>query len=481
MYTYGSCAAFTCEEQYSDMGQASSHHGKSYHSESHPRKLRLQKKLIEAVKQGNVPLLERLLILNVPADITGDVKTGSKSTLMYLSKYLCSNKGRVDTAIKVAELLIVHGADVTHTDSAGCHVMYYFLKTGQRNLLKLFVEKGLDINSVNPVTQCTVLENCVYKSCAVDILELLLELGANVNTKHRNGVYLFQHCVKQGNLEGVKVLVKYGADVNLVDNESHRTALHSLVCDYSSDTSGNAHSLDIAHCLLEAGTNVNNIDTEGQTVLHDCISIGKGLELVHAILCKGRLGCDVNIRNRQGDTVLHLFYQRYGMSGDLDRTLINCGAQVNIKNLSEQHPISTCISIVAYSGSFMVQGAAALKSLIQKLLLHIDAGLDVRSLHSTTSLLLSDMVTKSQNMAIVETLHECGLRFFALQESVQFSWVRPFVERTSHEPLSLKRCSANVLRSSLQPNAVLGLPLLDIPPQIKEYIAMKHLRNDFNF
>ena len=38
------------------------------------------------------------------------------------------------------------------------------------------------------------------------------------------------------------------------------------------------------------------------------------------------------------------------------------------------------------------------------------------------------------------------------------------------QPLALQRLAANVIRTSLQPNAVAGLPNLDIPPILKPYI-----------
>ena len=44
------------------------------------------------------------------------------------------------------------------------------------------------------------------------------------------------------------------------------------------------------------------------------------------------------------------------------------------------------------------------------------------------------------------------------------------LKRLTWQPLALQRLAANVIRTSLQPNAVAGLPNLDIPPILKPYI-----------
>uniref|UniRef100_A0A6S8CCB7 WW domain-containing protein n=2 Tax=Aureoumbra lagunensis TaxID=44058 RepID=A0A6S8CCB7_9STRA len=114
---------------------------------------------------------------------------------------------------------------------------------------------------------------------------------------------------KKGSLEGVEMLLKLGADVNLKD-KNFRLALHAA-CDINAD---NEDELDGAYgscvqLLLEAGSLVNEIDIHGETPLHVAVKSNKYIcvqKLINA-------GASMLIVNIDGNTPLHLAVLSYNL------------------------------------------------------------------------------------------------------------------------------------------------------------------------
>lgn len=88
----------------------------------------------------------------------------------------------------------------------------------------------------------------------------------------------------------MEALLEHGADVNGADDEG-RTALHYAVWRLEKETVSR---------LLESGADVNAVDNIGQTALHWAASYGHS-EIVMTLLSNG---ADVNARDNRGKTAL---------------------------------------------------------------------------------------------------------------------------------------------------------------------------------
>ncbi len=80
----------------------------------------------------------------------------------------------------------------------------------QLAVVKVLAERGADINYRHPITKMTASAHAAYDGNN-DLLEYLLQKGADPNIKIRGGVSLLRMATDQGNTETVKLLTKYGA------------------------------------------------------------------------------------------------------------------------------------------------------------------------------------------------------------------------------------------------------------------------------
>lgn len=207
----------------------------------------------------------------------------------------------------------------------------------------------------------------VQKSC--ERLKWLLAAGADVNHIHAFSkgdtvtalTVAAKSAARYDNVEHVRLLLEAGADPNLKACGG-RTPLH-IAIESSGTKEISTNDIELVELLLEAGADPNAQDAEGDTPLHkaiyqpvllsmlhkaggDVAKLNKdGLPalhcfLIHCSLRKGassafRLlldaGCDINVRDSQGNTLLH--------SAELIRNtrltlpeLIAAGADINAAN-----------------------------------------------------------------------------------------------------------------------------------------------------
>ncbi|OUM66569.1 hypothetical protein PIROE2DRAFT_40699, partial [Piromyces sp. E2] len=92
---------------------------------------------------------------------------------------------------------------------------------GSIEMMKLFIDHGIDINRPNSIGIYPLEMAC--KSNKLEHVRYLLENGANPNVRSQEKTPLIKAC-ERGNMEMIKLLVEHGADVNFTAND-HRSPL----------------------------------------------------------------------------------------------------------------------------------------------------------------------------------------------------------------------------------------------------------------
>ncbi len=132
------------------------------------------------------------------------------------------------------------------------------IKEKQLEQVRQALEEGADANSNSTVTvvegSCTMLGLAAYYG-RVDIMELLIDAGADIEARNMRGETPLFHSIAGGHTEAVKFLLERDADIYATDND-RRTALFEA-------TERNNH--EILNVLLAAGADVNVKDNNGRT------------------------------------------------------------------------------------------------------------------------------------------------------------------------------------------------------------------------
>jgi ankyrin repeat protein len=169
----------------------------------------------------------------------------------------------------------------------------------------------------------------------VNLVQLLLEHGAEVNSQNERGATALHNASRVWNLAAARALVDHGANVNAKDNHG-QTPLHrvSEEEDYLEE-----HRFGVSRLLIERRADVNARDRNHETPLH-LASHFPDLKLVRMLLDRG---ANVNAEDNRCRTPLH-WVLRVGNYSDGDafgvaQLLIERGADVNARDECHETPL----------------------------------------------------------------------------------------------------------------------------------------------
>ncbi|GAB1604155.1 uncharacterized protein LOC115219084 [Argonauta hians] len=121
--------------------------------------------------------------------------------------------------------------------------------------------------------QLTPLLVAASEHC-LKMLRILLDYGADINSKDHLGNTALKMCVKGGSIEIVQFLIERGSDVNSVDHKGITPLMDSVF------------NLKLVELLLQNGANLYATDSRGNTVLHFAACKGN-LEVFKFLVEKG--------------------------------------------------------------------------------------------------------------------------------------------------------------------------------------------------
>lgn len=195
--------------------------------------------------------------------------------------------------------------------------------SGSLKALKLLVEKGADINTVDGKTGNNVLHMLVKSKPKEDKLEqaltyLINEKKMKLETKNEFGktpfIYAFSYSSfappSRQNIPIIKVFAKYGADLNAQDKEG-KTALYYLVSGFNSPTKIDLVKECESAILLanQKGVDVNITDNDKRTPLIAFLLNTKSAEdkqKIPMVTCLMENGAKTNIKSKKKETALKL-------------------------------------------------------------------------------------------------------------------------------------------------------------------------------
>lgn len=155
-----------------------------------------------------------------------------------------------------------------------------------------------------------------------EVINLLLQYGANINKKHRNTTYTpLMATIKKQKGYYASYLVSHGAKVNILNSDGESALM--LAIDYKI----NKYESSVIRKLIDTGANVNYIAKNGNTALS--IACFNGDYDTVKLLLQNGASVSVTKKNKNEIPILNACY-----SGSIDcvNELLKYGADLNIKD-----------------------------------------------------------------------------------------------------------------------------------------------------
>jgi ankyrin repeat protein len=206
----------------------------------------------------------------------------------------------------VVQLLLDHNADLFRLYFNGRTAIHEAVMWRHLDILKTLLDANLKRDDRgSALLQCDIDKrdsrgNTPLQIAAefgyFDIVKLLIERGAQVNTSDNLGKTPLHKAACTRNRNIVEYLINNGADPNIQDNEG-LTVLQKAV---------RMGHLEVVKCLIEKNININAVDRAKRTALHHAAF--KGLkDFVEYLVTKG---IDVMATNEDGKTALKIAEER---------------------------------------------------------------------------------------------------------------------------------------------------------------------------
>ena len=224
---------------------------------------------------------------------------------------------------EVIECLLEHGAEIHARADDGWTPLHYACEgKNKEEAIRALINKGADFVSAIGISPLHIL---AYDG-SDDLVNLLLDHGADVKARDNNGVTALHQAAWAGHVSTIELLVSRGADVDARDDNDftplaqavilgHVTAVASLMTigantlPVNNDRAWTLLHLasmkgheDVINFLLASGGDVNAVDNKERTALHWAAFSGHE-KVIEFLLANGS---DVNAVTQIGKTALHV-------------------------------------------------------------------------------------------------------------------------------------------------------------------------------
>jgi ankyrin repeat protein len=229
--------------------------------------------LMKAVFNGDADMVQLLLARGANVNATDDEE--GQTALMDPV-----DNGDAD----MVQLLLARGANVNAINNSGSTALMKAASNGDADMVQLLLARGADVNATDNDGQTALMKACVSSQVSrnprkkskgkkkrkrssqvypegpdrVDIVQLLLARGADVNATDNYGQTALMVASMNGEADIAQLLIARGANVDATDEYDGETAF--MMAAYNGEA-------DMVQLLLDRGADVNATDNEGQTAL----------------------------------------------------------------------------------------------------------------------------------------------------------------------------------------------------------------------
>ncbi|VDD89908.1 unnamed protein product [Enterobius vermicularis] len=231
-------------------------------------------------------------------------------------------------------------------------LLHHACRYGHSEIVELLVQNGANVNSednnfltplhyaarYNADNSSLKVENFVGLSDAIDrhryhpILFELIKNNGKTSAKDKYGRTPLHYAAMEGNIRAARELITFNADVTAKDRNG-MTPLH---------TAAAYGSLLVVRLLVDTGARILDTDSQGNTALHLAAKSGHR-KIVQTILeAEKEQVILLEARNTSGDNVLHVAVDANSI--DVVQYLLKCGCDVNGKGAMKNTALHSAAS-----------------------------------------------------------------------------------------------------------------------------------------
>lgn len=217
--------------------------------------------------------------------------------------------------------LLENADDIDRAKILSGFSFYHECYRGNSEVIKALIEFGCDVKYV------VYGQNCLSIICEKNNLPLLKEILKYKDMRDLInsdcGLFPLSVACKNNYMDIYDILLENGADVNFTNSEG-TTALMAAV---------QYHQLDMVRRLLADGADPNLVDEYGRTAIFECTDLSILLQLL-------AYGANPIHQNSYGLTPLHNFIKKYDVSyPELVKALLDAGVSPNIQDSKGTTPL----------------------------------------------------------------------------------------------------------------------------------------------
>lgn len=173
-------------------------------------------------------------------------------------------------ATKQAQILLEYGASITAKNASQETILHLAVSswTWRPDMIRWLVERGAEVNKAGGKRSETPIFYAIRCGLGLESIRNLVSLGADVNFKNKTGLTPLSLASSMCSTELVKLLLDSGAFVNSRDMQG-KSPLHHIV---EAKFGAASEVLEIVSLFVQCGADVNSRDSSGYTPLHRAVS-----------------------------------------------------------------------------------------------------------------------------------------------------------------------------------------------------------------
>ncbi len=298
-------------------------------------------------KEGNTVLMalieEILEIEKIPSEVTKE------------------DKERVNNLIKMIPWLVEENIDSNKCNNAGDNALMLATKQKHLRVVETLLEFEVDANYINDRNETALGFAAIQGKCNIDVVSLLLDYGARPNISDENGKTIIEKLLDTELFlrNGKKLKMKFRQEIN--ENENYKAVLEEILLNgevnlTQMNSEGNPYlfdpvehgNFDLVKLLVKYGADINLKNKEGYNVVYYYMSQNITFRRVvdqknYLVMLRNiiSLGADVNSRDDFGGITLH----KAILDNDLQtiKILLNAGADINAVDNKGRSMMHNCM------------------------------------------------------------------------------------------------------------------------------------------